>query len=189
MKKDLAQHGYATTIGCAQFRDNLMNRVNPESLSKLVYNKGKGGRRQTEYSGKAGRPTKKGMTKKEVKHLQSKMRGRRAVVLAIESADPRPLDTGPDMDVEMRSVEKQATELPPATTALPPDPDTALPPIDTSNFKKPGFKPKPVKRPARLREASPPPVKKPGFRPKPPRREYREVTSTQKWSANGMHHH
>lgn len=62
--------GYATTIGCTQFREHLLDREDLKlETPKLVYLP-LGGRQETAYMGKPGRPKKIGKTTAGVERMK-----------------------------------------------------------------------------------------------------------------------
>lgn len=67
MKKDIAAFGYNTTIGLAQFHEQVLNRVVP--VIKV-------GRPKALYSGRKGRPPKVKSTKKDRDAAVTKLLGR-----------------------------------------------------------------------------------------------------------------
>ena len=69
VQKDIAEFGYNTTIGLAQFHEQVLNRFIPRMNQK-------GGRPPKEYTGKRGRPSKAKTTKKVIEVAVAKTRGR-----------------------------------------------------------------------------------------------------------------
>jgi len=72
VKKDIASFGYNTTIGLAQFHEQVLNRVPPEDL------KVKRGRPRKETTGKRGRPSTAKTTRKAKEAAKAKNLGRKA---------------------------------------------------------------------------------------------------------------
>jgi hypothetical protein len=68
--KDIAKFGYNTTIGLAQFHEQVLNRV----LAPVVRNQG--GRPAIERTGRRGRPAKSKTTKKSAETVVLSSEGR-----------------------------------------------------------------------------------------------------------------
>jgi len=71
VKKDIERFGYNTTIGLAQFHEQLLNRV--KHSVDIV----KRGRPPKVYTGKKGRPSKVKSTKKAQEAAKAKKLGRK----------------------------------------------------------------------------------------------------------------
>lgn len=93
VKKDVASFGYNTTIGLAQFHEQVLNRVPPEGL------KVKRGRPPIEHTGKRGRPSKAKSTKKAKEAATVKSLGRKPCKKrdGVDWADDEPME----MDVNV----------------------------------------------------------------------------------------
>lgn len=88
---------YATTIGFAQFREHVANKVDPRSSTPELINS-IGGRPKTMYTGKPGRPRKNGKTKVGVGRMKART-GRNAAALPPAHAlptRPAPCDSEDD---------------------------------------------------------------------------------------------
>ncbi|PPQ78598.1 hypothetical protein CVT26_005316 [Gymnopilus dilepis] len=84
---DINEFGYATTIGPAQFRVQLLNRPDFRNIEPGFF---KPGRPKTEHTGRPGRP-RKGLTRKRVKKLLASQGGRSFKHLIL--GNPNPLST------------------------------------------------------------------------------------------------
>ncbi|RDB22952.1 hypothetical protein Hypma_009804 [Hypsizygus marmoreus] len=74
VEHDIGCFSYSTTIGCAQFRERVLNRVDPSKVDSSML--AKQGKPVKVYTGKRGRPPNKLQTKKQVKEDKSRQ-GRR----------------------------------------------------------------------------------------------------------------
>ncbi|PPQ80053.1 hypothetical protein CVT26_011508 [Gymnopilus dilepis] len=84
VRTDINDFGYATTIGPAQFRVQLLNRPNFRNITPGFF---KPGRPKTEHTGKPGRP-RKGLTRKRVKKLLAAQGGRSVKHLILGNQRP-----------------------------------------------------------------------------------------------------
>jgi hypothetical protein len=95
VKKDIASFGYNTTIGLAQFHEQVLNRVPPEGV------KVKRGRPAAEHTGRRGRPSKAKSTNKDKKAATDKYLGRKPCKKRsdIDWADDEPVDMDIDTSI------------------------------------------------------------------------------------------
>lgn len=130
--KDIGDYVYATTIGFAQFREHVVNRKDTRSSTSELIHSNAGGCIGKIYTGKAGRPRKKGMTRAEVKRMKART-GRKVASPALLKVTPTLFEAAACQDSEDDGSEGE--------TAVP----SNISPKRLNTLEKNAFQPRPRK--------------------------------------------